>query len=349
LIAYVVAVASSLAALALALAFVGSTANIAPLLFLAAVAISGWYGGFKPAAVATILGFLALDYFFEIPEYSLEVTDPRTLLDSAAYLLVAVLLGSLNAQLRTARERAEMARAESEAAVRARDEALAAVSHDMRTPVTAIQASVAALQDPESALSEEVRVGLLVNIAAESDRLGHFIGDALALSRIESGVRPTRTLNAAGEIVSAILDRHMLQLAGRKIDFDVPDTLPLIPLDAGLLEQTVGNLLDNIAVHTPPGTSVTISGRVDPAGGLRLEIADAGPGIPREARERVFKRFERLNARRPGAGLGLTLARAATEAQGGGLWVKDGPLGGACFVIHLPGPVPSERSNTDGR
>jgi two-component system sensor histidine kinase KdpD len=332
---YATAVVTSALALGLAL-LLGGSSNVSSLLFLGAVAVTAWYGGFRPALVAILLGFIALDYFFEIPAYSFEVSDIRTLLDSVAYLLIAVLLGSLNAQLRNARARADAARLEAEEAMGARDDALAAVSHDMRTPVTAIQASVAALQNSDSELTDEVRANLLANVAAESERLAHFISDALALGRIEAGIQAAPTLSAAGELISAILDRHALQLAGRQINFDVPDTLPLMPLDAGLLEQAVGNVLDNVAVHTPAGTAVTITGRIDRQGCLRLEIGDAGPGIPPDARERVFARFERLGGRGPGAGLGLTLARAAAQAQGGSMWIEDGSLGGACFVLHLP-------------
>jgi two-component system sensor histidine kinase KdpD len=286
--------------------------------------------------VATALGFLALDYFFELPAYSFAVSDPRTLLDSLAYVITAVLLGSLNAQLRRARARAEAALVEARAAVRARDEALAAVSHDMRTPLTAIRATVAALEEADDTVTAETRRRLLGNIAAESLRLERFIADALALGRIEAGIKPNRTLNAPGEIVSAILDRRMPMLAGRNITFDVPDTLPLLYFDAALLEQALGNVLDNVAAHTPPGTQLSITGGIDKTGELRLEVSDAGPGVPPTDRERIFRKFERLQDAAPGAGLGLTIARAATEAQGGHLWVESSSLGGARFVLCLP-------------
>jgi len=343
---YLVAAAASACALTLSLLASGAVTTIAPLLFLGAVAVSGWYGGLRPALLATGLGFLALDYFFETPAYSLEVSDVRTLLDSLAYLAIAALFGLLNAQLRAARRRAERALAAAQAAVRARDDALAAVSHDMRTPLTAIRATVAALQEAGSTLPSDARRDLLATIAAESERLEHFIGDALALARIEAGVQPVLALNAPGEIVSAILDRHLPLLDGRTITFDVPDTLPLLEFDAWLLEQALGNLLDNVAAHTPPGSPLSISGRIDDGGRLRLEVADAGPGIPAADRERIFGRFERLREGGPGAGLGLALARAASQAQGGALWVEASALGGACFVLCLPARPPAARSAT---
>ncbi|MBV9899434.1 MAG: PAS domain-containing sensor histidine kinase [Chloroflexi bacterium] len=332
---YLLAAVTSLAALGISLLVGGSATDVPQLLFLGAVAVTAWYGGLWPGLLATLLGFVALDFFFELPAYSLEISDPRTLLESLAYLVIAILLGSLNAQLRGARARAEVSLAEARAAVRARDEALAAVSHDMRTPLTAIEATVAALEQADTALSQNSRQ-LLANIAAESRRLEHFITDALALSRVEAGVRPNRTLNAPGEVVSAILDRYLLALDGREISFDVPDTLPLVSFDASLLQQALGNLLDNVAAHTPPDTRVSITGRIDGRDQLRLEVADSGPGIVPADRERIFRKFERLNDQGAGAGLGLTLARAATEAQGGEIWVESSSLGGACFIICLP-------------
>jgi len=344
---YVAAVVTSACALVISLLTGGAASEASPLLFLGAVAVTAWYGGLWPGLVATVLGFLALDYFFESPAYSFEVSDPRTLLDSLAFVVVAVLLGSLNAQLRRALVRAEASLGEARAAVRARDEAFAAVSHDMRTPLTAIRATVAALEEADDSVTAETRRSLLANIAAESLRLERFIGDALALGRIEAGIRPNRTLNAPGEVVSAILDRRMPVLVGRKITFDVPDTLPLVCFDPALLEQALGNLLDNVAAHTPPGTQVSIAGRIDTTGQLRVEVADSGPGIAPTDRERIFRKFERLRDTGSGAGLGLTIARAATEAQGGRLWVESSPLGGARFVLCLPGPRASIVDSSD--
>jgi K+-sensing histidine kinase KdpD len=333
---FLVTVICSAAALGMSLIVARVAADVPPLLFLGAVALTAWYGGLWPGLVGTALGFLALDYFFEFPAYSLAISDPRTLLDSLAYVLIAVMLGSLNAQLRRARARAEVALSEVQAAVRARDEALATVSHDMRTPLTAIQATVAALEEANQGMSN-TSLQLLANIAVESRRLEHFIGDALALGRIEAGVRPNPSLNAPGEVVSAILDRHMPVLTGREITFDVPDTLPLVWFDVSLLEQALGNLLDNVAAHTPADSRVSIGGWVDELDRLRLEVADSGPGIAPADRERIFRKFERIHHHGVGAGLGLPLARAAVEAQGGELWVEPSSLGGARFVVCLPG------------
>ena len=343
---YVVAVGSVLIATGVALPFYPGASDFPVLLLLAAVTISASFGGYGPAAVTVVAGFLALDFFFEFPPYSLAVSAVGTSLDLVAFVLVAVLLGTLNARLRVARQRAWAARAQAESALAARDEALAIVSHDLRTPLTAIKTSVSTLRNPGAPLPDATRLELLGTIEAEADRLVHFVSDALAMTRLEAGIKPDRQWNALGEIVSAVLDRCSPVIGDRPVTFDVPDTLPLARFDAGLLDQALSNLLENVGVHTPPGSPVSIVGRIE-AGGVKLEVSDAGPGIPLGSRDRVFGKFQRLNDGGFGTGLGLAIARAAAEAQGGQLHVEDSPLGGVRFVMFVPNAVANEAVDAD--
>jgi two-component system sensor histidine kinase KdpD len=335
---YVVAAGGALVALLLALGLAPLAPRIPPLLFLIAVVLAGWHGGLGPALLVAFLCALGLDYFFETPPYGLEVADPATLLDVAGFLVVAVLLGSLNARLRAARDQSEAARRAAEASARAREELLTAVSHDLRTPLTAIKTSLSALCDRQARLPEATRARLLANAAAEAERLVHLVGQVLDLQRLEAGVEAASEWNAAGEVVSAVLDRCAPLLGERPVAFAVPDTLPLARFDAGLLDRALTSLLENAALHTPPGTPVAIEACAD-GSDLCLVVSDAGPGIPPEARERVFAKYERLGPDGPGLGLGLALARAAVEAQGGRIWVEERPGGGARFVVLLPGAV----------
>jgi K+-sensing histidine kinase KdpD len=313
------------------------------LLLLAAVAVSAFVGGYGPAIFATLASFFVLDYFFEAPPFSFSITV-GTWLDLIAFILVGALVGVLNARLRHATERALAARAQAEAALTARDEALTIVSHDLRTPLTAIKTSVSTLRHPGAGLTDGTRLELLGTIEAEADRLVHFVSDALAMSRLEAGISPDRQWNALDEVVSAVLDRVGPVLGERPVTFDIPDTLPLVRLDAGLLDQALSNILENAGVHTPPGTPVAILGRVD-GDAVRVEVSDGGPGIPTGARDRVFAKFERLKDNGFGTGLGLAIARAATEAQGGTLQLADSPLGGARFVLTIPDAVATETAN----
>jgi two-component system sensor histidine kinase KdpD len=338
---YALAVGSVLCATLVALPFYPAAADLPDLLLLAAVTVSASYGGYGPAAVTVVGGFVALDFFFESPPYNFLISDPGTSLDLIAFVLVAILLGSLNARLRAARQRATAAREQAESALEARDEALAIVSHDLRTPLTAIKTSVSTLRNPGAPLTDGTRLELLGTIEAEADRLVHFVSDALAMTRLEAGIKPDRQWNALGEIVSAVLDRCGPVMGDRPVAYDVPDTLPLARFDAGLLDQALSNLLENVGAHTPPGTPVQIVGRIE-AGGVKLEVSDGGPGIPLGSRTRVFGKFQRLNDGGFGTGLGLAIARAATEAQGGQLRIEDSPLGGVRFVMFVPNAVAEE-------
>ena len=342
--AYAVSGAAVVLATLAALPVYPAANDFPALLLLAGVAISASVGGYGPALVATLGGFLALDFFFENPPYSFAISDLATPLDLIAYLFVAALLGTLNARLRAARQRASAARQQAEAALRTRDEALAIVSHDLRTPLTAIKTSVSTLRNPGAPLADLTRLELLGTIEAEADRLVHFVSDALTMSRLEAGITPDRQWNALGEIASAVLDRLNPVLGDRPVTFDVPDTLPLARFDAGLLEQALTNLLENVAVHTPPGTPVAIVGRIRD-GSVWLEVSDGGPGIPPASRDRVFDKFERLSDGGIGTGLGLAIARAATAAQGGELRVEDSPLGGARFIMIVPHAVGAEMAD----
>jgi two-component system, OmpR family, sensor histidine kinase KdpD len=332
---YLVAVVSVVIATYTSMYMYSLDADFPALVLLVAVAITASFGGFGPALLATIGGFFALDFFFEQPPFMFAVTSIGTAFDLFAFVVVSVLLGILNARLRTARQRAYAARHEAEQALQARDEALAIVSHDLRTPLTAIKTSVSTLRNPGTPLNQGTRDELLGTIEAEADRLVHFVGDALAMTRLESGIKPDPQWNALGEIVSAVLDRVTPVLGDRPVAFDVPDTLPLARFDAGLFEQALANLLENVGRHTPPGTALSIVGRVE-NGTVRVEVSDAGPGIPIGERQRVFAKFERLSGNSFGTGLGLAIAQAATAAQGGRIILDESPLGGARFIMVLP-------------
>jgi two-component system sensor histidine kinase KdpD len=343
---YLFAIVVSTVALGLALAVspIDPDDSVAALVFLAAVGFTAWLGGLGPVLIPTLAGSLAIDYFFEEPRYSFAISNPRTVVDIVSFVLVAVLVGLLNQQLRWTNQRLREQRDRAEAAVQARDDLIATVSHGLRTPLTTIKASVFSLQDDTVILAPDRRQRVLARLASEADRLIRFVTDALALSRLET-MPPTRAeWNDVGEIVWVAVDRCHNLLGDRPLSFDVPEALPLARFDASLLDQTVTALLENVAVHTPPGSGVWIEGGITGGTDLRLAISDAGPGIPLADRERVFTRYERIDQRGPGVGLGLAVARAAASAQGGRVWIEESSHGGACFVILLPDVVGQQRA-----
>jgi K+-sensing histidine kinase KdpD len=342
---YVIAVVGSILALATALATqaVDPDDSVPALLFLGVVGLSAWQGGLWPALLATLAGSLAIDYFFEDPPYALAVSSARTVVDIAAFLLIAVLVGLLHHRLRLTTLRLEAERDRAKAAVRARDDLIATVSHTLRTPLTTIQMSLFTLCDDGRRLAAQERQSLLTGIAAEANRLVRFVNDALALSRLEN-VPPLRSQwNDVGEVVWVAVERCLPQLGNRPMTIAIDEELPLVQLDAGLLDQALTALLENIAVHTLAGSPFWIEGSLKGAD-LTLTISDAGPGIPAGDRERIFTKYERLVETDRGAGLGLAVARAAVQAHGGKLWAEEGDHGGARFVLKLSRVVVARRA-----
>ena len=243
-------------------------------------------------------------------------------------LLVALVTGALAASARRAARRAR----DSEL----RATLLTSISHDLRTPLTTVKTTLATLRGGAPPPDEAVREKLLADAEGEVDRLSHLVANTLALARLRSGARAAREWNAIGELLFAALDRSASLLGDRPVAVDAPDTLPLVRVDAGLVDQAVTNLLENAALHTPAGTPVRVSAAV--AGDeLRVEVEDEGPGLPAADRERVLREFERATSGGRGVGLGLPIARAAAEAHGGRMWLDEGNGGGLRVVMLFQG------------
>ena len=213
---------------------------------------------------------------------------------------------------------------------------LAAVSHDLRTPLASIRAAATSLLtegvewDPAS--SRE----LLETIDAEAERLNTLVDNLLDMSRLQAG-GVTVTAQSVGieEIVAAALIG--LHVPPDRVDVDVPETLPRVTVDPTLIERAVANLIDNAVSFSPPGESVRVEAALL-ADGLHLRVVDRGPGIPSADRERVFQPFQRLgdNPNGVGVGLGLAVANGFVEALEGELSIEDTPGGGCTMVITLP-------------
>ncbi|MCX3059794.1 sensor histidine kinase [Streptomyces beihaiensis] len=219
---------------------------------------------------------------------------------------------------------------------RIRTALLAAVSHDLRTPLAGIKASVTSLRSDDVEWSEEDRAELLEAIEEGADRLDHLVGNLLDMSRLQTGtVTPLIRETDLDEVVP-------MALAGvpepdELIDLDIPETLPMVAVDRGLLERAVANVVENAAKYSPPGAKVLVSAsalhdRVE------LRVVDRGPGVPDEAKDRIFAPFQRYGdaPRGAGVGLGLAVARGFAEVMGGTLTAEDTPGGGLTMVLTLP-------------
>jgi two-component system sensor histidine kinase KdpD len=244
----------------------------------------------------------------------------------------------LGAALERRRLRHEAANAASLAEANAlRAALLQAVSHDLRTPLAGIKASVSSLRQRDVAWTEEQQDEFEATIEEETDRLTKLVGDLLDMSRIQAdAVRPEMRAVALDEVVPAAL--HSLGARANRVRVDVADNLPAVSADPGLLERVVANLVDNAIVHTRPGTAVRVeAGEVN--GEVHLRVIDRGTGIESTQREQAFEPFQRLgDAGRTsgtGVGLGLAVARGFTRAIGGDLAIDDTPGGGTTMVVTL--------------
>ena len=231
-------------------------------------------------------------------------------------------------------EEARKAQVESETE-RLRSTLLGAIGHDLRTPLAAIHGAAGSLLLPGK-LSEATRRDLLTMIQDESERLAHLLGNLLDLTRLESGaIQVQKEWQPIEEVVGSALGRMERRQGALPVRVELPDTLPLVPLDAALIEQVLINLLTNAQRHAP-GQEMDLRAWDEP-GWVHLEVADRGPGIPAAFQDRIFDKFFRLpEAGDGGVGLGLAICRAIIQAHGGTIHVEDRPGGGSSFRLALP-------------
>jgi two-component system sensor histidine kinase KdpD len=234
------------------------------------------------------------------------------------------------------RERLRTQAAQAEALAegnRMRTALLAAVSHDLRTPLASIKASVSSLRQTDVAWTESDQEALLATIEQNADRLDGLIGNLLDMSRLHTGslqpfLRPI-TIDEVAPIALRGLDGPV------SLRLEVPDGLPLVLADPGLLERVLANLFSNALHHSPPTQPPALQARrVD--GTVVLEVTDHGPGVPDKLKTQIFEPFRRFDSRKVGVGLGLAVAKGFTEAMGGGIVAADTPGGGLTVRITLP-------------
>ena len=272
---------------------------------------------------------------------------------SATPALLAGYAAQAAAALDRERLRTQAAQAEALAeGNRMRTALLAAVSHDLRTPLASIKASVSSLRQTDVEWSEADQADLLATIEQNADRLDALIGNLLDMSRLHTGslqpfLRPTAIDEVAPAALLGLDDCLRLEMA-------VPDGFPLVLADPGLLERILANLFSNALRYSPPARPPELHAElVDDT--VLLEVVDHGQGVPDEQKERVFEPFStyptypsaragqaaarpltRVGDRHPGVGLGLAVAKGFAEAMGGRIMAKDTPGGGLTVQIALP-------------
>ena len=210
---------------------------------------------------------------------------------------------------------------------------LRAVSHDLRTPLASIKASVSSLRQTDVSWSAQDEAELLANIEQNADRLDALVGNLLDMSRLQAGsLAPFLRATAIDEVAPVALrgldDADQLLIV-------VPDDLPLVRADPGLLERVLANLFSNALRHSPPDQRPSLRARED-GDRVILDVIDHGCGVPADLKERIFEPFARLDERSPGVGLGLAVAKGFAEAMGGAIVAIDTPRGGLTVRVTMP-------------
>lgn len=329
-----------------------SVANIA-LIFIVIVILTAIYTSTGPAMVSALASFLAFNFFFTEPRGSLMVLHRQDMLTLSLFLVAAVGVGQLAARLREqfayqsslAATRLQLL-ADLEAEKSARDHEvmrsslLSSVSHDFRTPLTAMVGAASTLLELGDQLGKEEKTELLQSILSEARRLNSYTQKLLDLTRLGKGeLTLHRTTLAIDEILNVVLKRIHQQFPDQAITLNLAADLPPLQAHAALLEQALYNVLENACKFTRPGTTIDVSAKLQDDR-LQLDIADSGPGIPDSDKERVFEMFhsaDRGDRHVAGSGLGLAINKGMVGAHGGSISIHDNPAGTGCLVrIRLP-------------
>lgn len=339
--------------------------EIAPAISLGVVYLLGVlavavFGGFRAAIMTAIASALAFNWFHIPPTGRFTVAEGENWVALVVFLVAAVVAGSLAEAARARASEAELRRDEAEAAAellrdaaRERERLLAetvetealrrsddlktallrAVSHDLRSPLTAIMTAADALGSDR--ISDEDRRELAAGVVSESERLADLIDKLLDLSKLEAQeARPLTADTALDEVLRAAIEGVD---AGALVKLSVESDLPLIQADPAQLERAFANLIQNAVRHSA-GKEVSVRGRVV-NGRMMVRVVNRGPGIEAALQERIFEPFYRAptqNGDHRGSGLGLAIARGFIEANHGRVWAESLPGQGTTFVVELP-------------
>lgn len=316
-------------------------------LFLAAITVSAWYGGFQPSLLATALATIAVDYFFIFPVHSLELSIDNTV-RAGVFVLVALLISWIDhARKKAIEERDQMlvreqqARKAAETVNQTKDEFLAMVSHELRTPLNVISGWVSMLRSGK--LNGEAAADALERVERNARLQQHLIEDLIDVSRIASG---TMRVEPRPMEVSPVIEEGLrtVALAAKAKDIAIyaeyPDEAIIISGDPDRFQQVVWNLLSNAIKFTPPRGRISLS--LERLGGdAILSVRDSGRGIRPDFLPYVFERFRQdvieLGQNHEGLGVGLSIVRHIVELHGGSIEAESaGKDQGATFRVCIP-------------
>jgi K+-sensing histidine kinase KdpD len=335
----VLGIAFSLGAVALVTGVVYALNPIAPVvslgvLYVLAVVAVAVVCGLAYAIPVSIASMLVFNFLFLPPLHTFALRESENWVALAVYLIVGVVVGELATRSRRlAHEAVEAEKLRQADAVKTA--VLHAVSHDLRSPLTAIRAASEGLDNPSVRLDDRERDELFETIRIEVQRLERLVENLLDLSRLEAGpARRTPELWTIDALLASALEQ--LGPEADRVETDIATDIGLMRVDGPQLHRVLVNLVENALKFSSPADPVKVIVR-EGDGRITVRVRDRGPGIPEEDRERIFDAFERGRSAGPGSGLGLAIARGFAEANGGRVWVEPGQEStGSTFVLELP-------------
>ena len=293
--------------------------------------------GRGPSALSAVVGVGAFDFFFVPPRYSFYVSEAQYFFTMGTMLGVALVIANLMASVRRQAELAANARLAAERAT-LRNTLLAAISHDLRAPLSAIAGAGSLVAQTHDALGRQRRVTLGQLIEHKARDMSELLGKVLELMRLESVGEPENgQWQSLSELVGTAVRYTLHRLDRWRVVTHIPGDFPMLWVDGRLMVQLFANLLENSAKYTPPGTSISIGAAVRKEKAL-LIVEDNGPGFGTQDPELLFAKFERgpRESVSDGVGLGLAICRAIVTVHGGYIRAMNRPAGGARFEITLP-------------
>ena len=310
--------------------------RLIPMLFVLGVfLLSLRTEGYLWGVIASLLGVLLVNYAFMFPYYAIDLLTPVNMATAVVMLIVSVMTSTLTTQLSI--QQKEKAAAEQE---RMRANLLRAISHDLRTPLTAIYGSCSVLMESRSTLPEDKQQALLSDMRRDADWLIRMVENLLSVTRIdEKRMHVNKILTVLEELIDSVLVKFRKHYPGQTVDVTIPDDFVSIPMDAMLIEQVLMNLLENAIVHAQGMTALHLDVTLE-GGRACFCVRDNGCGIPHHRLNSLFTGYldrdqEVSDGKRSGMGIGLFVCAAIIRAHGGQIHARNLPEGGAAFTFEL--------------
>lgn len=305
------------------------------LILLMTVSVIAMLFDFLPVLLSAVLSAFIWNFFFIQPVFTFTIANADDFLMFIMYFFIALLSAVLTYKIRV-EEKKVRDREENENAIRLYNTLLNSLSHELRTPISTIMGAVDTLKENEKKISSENTKELLSQIDHAGMRLNQQVENLLNMSRLESGILKTHLdWCDINELIFSIIQRISNEKGKHIIQFDSNENLPLFRLDAGMMEQSLYNIIHNAIQHTPENSTIQINA-LFVEGNCKIIISDNGDGFPETEIQNVFNKFYRLsNSKTGGSGLGLSIAKGFIEAHQGKILLENNPTGGSKFTITI--------------